>query len=183
MNKILTADSRFYFAFNALVAHEGDYCTGKNDPGGQTKYGITQRDLTDIYKTLGLPEDVKHLTSDYAKIYYKAIWWDKYNYNAINSLAMVTKIMDMCVNIGQNQGCVLLQNACNSIGYNLKVDGVMGDKTIGAVNEISLHDRESDLLDALCEEQKAFYELIITQHPNLISFKSGWIKRAAYRGT
>jgi len=183
MTDTLTPDGRFTFAFNALISHEGGYSNDKNDPGGQTKYGITQSELTKNYKKLGLPQDVKRLTLDHAKIYYKAVWWDTYHYNAINSLAVATKIMDMCVNVGQRQGALLLQRACNNTGHNLKVDGIMGGQTIGAVNEISLHNREEDLLDDLCEEQKAFYELIIGQHPTLKAFQNGWMKRAAYRGT
>lgn len=42
MTDTLTPDGRFTFAFNALIGHEGGYSNDKNDPGGQTNYGITQ---------------------------------------------------------------------------------------------------------------------------------------------
>ena len=55
--------TKFEKAFEYVIANEGGYVFDKNDPGGATKYGISQK----AYHTL----NIRALTLDDAKkIYY-----------------------------------------------------------------------------------------------------------------
>jgi len=179
-DKVLTPAERYVSAVTALLEHEGGYSNNPADPCGATNFGITQRELTRCYSRLKLPADVKLLTKAQAKIYYKSEWWDKYHYEAINSLYIATKIFDMAVNMGAEQATLLVQRACNACGHNLKVDGILGGKTLGAINEISLHNREEDLKYELQDEQKWFYEHLTEEKPSLKVFLKGWLSRAEW---
>ncbi len=170
----------YEIAFNVLLKHECGYTNNPSDPGGPTNFGITQNELTRCHKQLKLPSDVKELTKEQARIYYKSQWWDKYNYKAINSLYMATKIFDMAVNMGSEQAHTLAQRSANSCGHHLVVDGVLGPKSIAALNEIYVHNRESDFKVEIREEQASLYNFLVVQNPKLKIFLRGWLKRASY---
>ncbi len=179
-NKKFTPAERYNSAVAVLLNHEGGYTNIPDDPGGATNFGITQRELTRCYARLKLPSDVKKLSMPQAKIYYKAEWWDKYHYEAINSLYIATKIFDMAVNMGASEAHELVQRAVNACGHKVAVDGILGGLTIGAINEISLHNREEDLRYEIQDEQKWFYEHLVEEKPELGIFLKGWLSRASW---
>lgn len=181
----LTPKDRFNSAVAVVLEHEGRFSDDKNDPGGATDYGISLRFL----KTYGIDinddgqiniMDIKSLTKDKAKQIFKQYWWDKFHYEAINSLYIATKVFDMAVNMGASQAHKLVQRACNQCGHNLVVDGILGGKSLGAINEISLHGREEDLKYEIQDEQKWFYEHIAEANPKLKVFLKGWLRRASW---
>ncbi len=58
---------KFEKAFEYVIQNEGDYVLDKNDPGGETKFGISKRS----YPTL----NIRDLTLEDAKeIYYRDFW-------------------------------------------------------------------------------------------------------------
>jgi len=60
-------DKNFEMAIKFVLKWEGGYSFDKNDPGGETKYGISKKS----YPTL----DIKNLTLEKAKeIYYQNYW-------------------------------------------------------------------------------------------------------------
>jgi lysozyme family protein len=178
MQGIVTSQARFEHALNAVLQDEGGYSDDLDDPGGATNLGITQSDLNQWSKKLGLPPTVKELTRNDASIFYKVLWWDKYNYNAINSLVIATKVFDLAVNMGAVEAHKLVQRALNYSGYGLQEDGVLGRKTLDAINEMCLHGREEDLDNEIKEEATHYYETITEERPKLYKFLNGWIKRA-----
>jgi len=175
----LTPEQRFQFAIRIVLRHEGGYTYDKDDAGGETNWGITQRELTRVYKRLPLPAYVKDLSRADAKLYYRKQWWEKYHYEAVNALDIGTKIFDMAVNMGPQQAHILTQCAANTCGQQLKIDGIFGGKTIGAINELVLEGRTDDLKAELREEQKSYYEHLVNNKPVLKKFIKGWLKRAA----
>ncbi len=184
MDKI-TPSGRYDAACNVVLEHEGLFTNNPADPGGATNYGISLRFL----KSYGIDinddgqinlMDIKSLTKEEAKAIYKKYWWDKFHYEAINSFYIATKIFDMAVNMGASQAHKLVQRACSFVGHNLKVDGILGAKSLGAINEICLHNREEDLRYEIQEEQKWFYEHLVDDHPKLKVFLKGWLNRASW---
>lgn len=183
---IFTPQERFDYAVKPVFEHEGLFSNNPADPGGATNYGISLRFL----KNHGIDinddgqidlMDVKSLTPQKAKAIYKKYWWDKYHYEAINSLAIATKILDMAVNMGAEQATKLVQRAANYCGHNLVVDGILGAKTLAAINEISQHNREQDFMDEIIDEQKWFYEHLAEEKPALKVFLKGWLRRASFK--
>ncbi len=175
----------FNSAIAVVLEHEGLFTNIPQDPGGGTIYGISLRFL----KNYGIDvnddgqinlKDIEALELSEAREIYKKYWWDKYNYQAINSPYLATKIFDMAVNMGAQQAHKLVQEALSYCGHKLEVDGVLGAKTLAALNEVTLHNREEDLKYEIQEEQKWFYEHLAQNNPKLFVFLKGWLKRASW---
>lgn len=182
MNDVLTPQGRFDYAVKVVLNHEGGYSNDPDDPGGETNFGITQADLKEHMNDFSLfPQDVKDLTQIEAEYFYKKVYWDKYNYNAINSLRIATKIFDMAVNMGAHEAHELVQRALGYCGYShLSIDGILGGHTLAAINETCLHGRDQDLMNELINEAKWFYEHLVEKKPKLKKFLNGWLKRASW---
>lgn len=69
---------------------EGGYSDDSSDPGGETRYGISQRAYP--------KEDVKNLTLERAKELYKRDYWDKVAKGEYDVLDMCA--FDTCVHCG-----------------------------------------------------------------------------------
>lgn len=204
MTDELSPSNRFNYAVNIVLQHEGGYTNDLADPGGATNFGITQKELSLCYERLNIPESVKKLTNNDAKIYYKSEWWDKYHYDGINSLYIATKILDIAVNIGPYPAHTLIQKTVNEYlkttniqwpdwirkiyfldkfipgDKSIPVDGLFGGITIGAINSICENYREIDLASLMQHEQKMFYINLVKEKPQLKTFLQGWLKRAEY---
>lgn len=180
---ITTPQGRFDYAVNIILKHEGRFTNDKDDPGGATDYGISLRFL----KSYGIDinddgqinlEDIQDLDRDKACDIYRKYWWDMYGYNDIGHLLIATKIFDMAVNMGAHQAHKLTQRATNCLGYTLKVDGILGVKSKGEINEVCRNGRYEDLMCELIEEQISFYEDLVDAKPVLKKYLSGWKNRA-----
>lgn len=91
--------SDFDKAFEIVIGHEGGYVDNPRDPGGRTKYGISQRSYPKL--------DIKNLTLDQAKQIYFDNYWkasgaDKYPW------PMSYFIFDVAVNSGVGRARQLL---------------------------------------------------------------------------
>ena len=171
---------RFSYALNIVLQDEGGFTNDPDDPGGATNFGMTQKDL-DAYRESNpksvLPYNVKDLTHDQAETYYKKCWWDKYNYNAIQSLEIAAKIFDLAVNMGAIEAHKLVQRALYFSGYRVIVDGVLGTKTLSAINSICNAGHAKDLEDEIRHEAEFFYEGLVEENPKLLKFLHGWLHR------
>jgi len=121
-------DEKFLKVINELMDHEGGYVNDPDDPGGETKYGISKRSYPQL--------DIKALTpADAVEIYYKD-WWLKYGYGRMNYLDLAGEMLDLGVNMGAKQAAMLLQRASNQTGGRcLDVDGNLGDLSYEAINK------------------------------------------------
>ena len=175
---MIESQERFDSAVAVVLAHEGGYTNNPADPGGETNYGITSYDLDCAGKSLDLPAEVKDITIDDAKRYYKSQWWDKYNFNAINPLPIATKIFDMAVDMGAHEAFTLVQRALAHTGEPVKVDGILGLKTIAAINELYLFCCDRVFKEELINSSIDFYEQLVAEKPSLKEFLPGWLARA-----
>ena len=76
---------------------------------------------------------------------------------------------DMCVNQGRGRAVKILQRAANAKGANLKVDGGLGPKTIGALKNVEL--------DRVRAYRIKYYADLVTRKPDLEKFYFGWFRR------
>ena len=84
--------SFFDAAFSIVVGIEAGYVDDPDDPGGETKYGISKRAYPN--------EDIKNLTLDRAKSLYQRDYWNKLGLDALPwGLALIE--FDAAVNQGQ----------------------------------------------------------------------------------
>lgn len=148
-------------AFHKLLGHEGDYSDHPNDPGGATRWGVTQR----VARENGYSGDMRVYPVDLAKQVYRAQYW-----NAVRAEDMPTEIryalFDAAVNSGVGQAVRWLQRAV----------GVADDGKIGSVTMLAVSNANADLVSRKMLAQRLRF---MTDLKNWPSFSRGWARRIA----
>lgn len=162
----MTDRERFERLIGFVLAHEGGYVNDPDDPGGETKYGVSKKSYPHV--------DIASLTIEQAKDIYYEDWWLPLKCPQIHDDKVAQKYLDTCVNTGKGTGTKILQRALQMIGYRITVDGAIGPKTLAAVNAAD----PQALLVAMRQQQKAHYEQLIQKNPKLEKFRRGWMRRA-----
>ena len=174
-------DDKFSMALHVVFRHEGKFSDHKNDKGGATKYGVSLRFLKAAGIDIDLDGDIDiydllAINKEDAKYIYKSFWWDKYQYEAINSVPVATKILDLSINMGALQAHKIVQLAANKLGYKLLIDGILGEKSLYAINALSkLY--QDDFIKNINNEAKQFYYSLVEKNPELSVFLHGWLNR------
>ena len=162
-------DDRFLRAVEVVLKHEGGYVNNPNDPGGETKYGISKRSYPHL--------DIKNLTRDQAIEIYHRDWWDKYRYGDIKDQDVATKVFDLSVNMGPSQAHRILQRAVNFVSNaGLKVDGILGPKTFAATNAAN----PAKVLQVIRYKAAEYYHSLARKRKESREFLLGWLNRAYY---
>ena len=145
-----------------VLESEGGLVNDKNDKGGLTNMGISQRAYPDL--------DIKNLTRKAAKqSYYEDYWTPSKSEQLPNQLREV--YFDMVVNFGRRGAAKVLQQACNGKNtYKIKEDGIVGTATIGAAKNL-----EPDRLRAY---RVLKFAKIVIKKPTQEKFWFGWFRRA-----
>lgn len=148
-------------AFLHLVQHEGGFADHPDDPGGKTRYGITEA----VARRVGYRGDMRELPLDLAKRVYKAEYWDAVRADEMPP-AVRYVLFDAAVNSGVGQAARWLQRA-------LKVadDGVIGPKTLAAAQAA-----DPQALKARLLAQRLRFMVGLANWP---SFSRGWSRRIA----
>jgi len=163
---------KFEEIIEVVLHHEGGFTDDSKDPGNWTggkegvgelegtKYGISAKSFPDM--------DIKNLTKDGAKEIYYQDYWIK---NRVPQLPDNLKhiYFDMSINQGRSRAVKILQQAANAKGANLKVDGGLGPKTIGALKGVEL--------DRVRAYRIKYYADLVTRKPDLEKFYFGWFRR------
>ncbi len=133
------------------------------DPGGLTKYGISLR----AHPELG-EEGIRSLTEEQAIYIYRRKYWNPLKVRRF-SPRLSLPLFDAAVNHGLRKAGELLQEALNRLGADLKVDGVLGEKTVKAAKSYA----PKRVLEAFLVERLRFYKSL--ESYNVFGF--GWEKR------
>ena len=162
----------FNAAVDALLNDEGDAYVPDDNGRGPSKWGITFK--TAYADQFLLHEsDIQTLTRDQAAAFYRMYFWNPQRMYSINDLSVATKVLDLCVNIGEQEGIILLQRSLNTNGADLTIDGQMGPKTLAAINAQD----PAALLTAYRSTAKVYYEDIVAGNPKLAGDLDGWLRR------
>ena len=160
----------FLRAMNRQLRDEGKYSKDPNDPGGETRFGISKREYPDL--------DIASLTrEEAAKIYYRD-WWMRYGYSDLPG-PIGAKLFDLAVNIGPEHAARCLQRALRACGRALAEDGMLGPETrkgTAAANQVAL-------MAALRSEAAAYYRVLAATERGARAdgdrkFIEGWLNRA-----
>jgi len=108
-------NNSFEPAMRAILEWEGDYVNDPEDPGGETKYGISKRAHPKV--------NIEKLTKDKARKIYRRDYWDACGCDDLPS-GLDVIVFDTAVNCGVKSAIRWLQQAVGA-----KVDGIMGPKT------------------------------------------------------
>jgi len=170
-----------------IVAREGGYVNDPDDPGGATNHGVTIHTM----RRLGMdltgdgrvsPADVKALNRDQAVEIFIEHYFARPRISSL-PVALQASVFDMYVNAGAN-AVRILQRLLNEMGESLRVDGVIGPKTIAAAKRAQ--ERAPDhIADAYGIARRDYYYGLGDRRPSSRKYarrrdggKGGWITRA-----
>jgi len=161
-----------------VIAREGGYVNDPDDPGGPTKYGITQNTLAAY---LGRPvsvSEVAALTQRQAHAIYRSNYIDRPRVN-LAPAPLQPFLLDSAVNHGPADAVRMLQRVLSDVGtLELAIDGVMGPQTAEAARVTLTRTGDRLLLSSLADERRRLYLRLTAERPALKKFLAGWIARA-----
>ena len=161
MLSILSDTDRFQSIISNTLNEEGGYVNDPQDPGGETKFGISKRAHPDL--------DIKNLSIDQAKEIYRKEYYENTNIDQLSDYKLTRKVFDIGVNIGPKRAIKFLQSTMNDLGYDLKVDGLLGSKTLNTVNS---HEDQNEIVELFKGKIKEYYKSLKSKR-----FGKGWLKR------
>lgn len=147
----------FATAFIALVGNEGGYVCNPADPGGATKYGISQRSYPG--------EDIANMTLDRAKTIYSRDFWGPAGCDAVPD-GMKFQLFDMAVNSGVKQAIMTLQRAAGATG-----DGILGPASLQLIQSIPV--------PRLVARFNGYRLMLMADLATFPAFGRGWCRRIA----
>lgn len=148
----------FKNCLDVTLAHEGGYVNDPNDPGGETKFGISKRAHPKV--------DIGNLTVAQAGEIYRRSYWSPIRGDDLPAgLDLVA--FDGAVNSGIMRGAKWLQHALN-----VTPDGKIGPSTISAAKTMS-HAARREVIHQACAERLQFLQGLKTWP----RYKNGWTRR------
>lgn len=138
-----------------IIEDEGGYVDHPNDPGGETKYGISKRSYPDV--------DIKNLTVEQATEIYKRDFWDKLHVTLLPAHVQYL-YADMAVNHGPRNAARILQRAAG-----VTDDGIVGPVTRKAAASAGILD--------ICHQRMLFFSAIVANRTTQAVFLRGWTNR------
>lgn len=168
------------------LRHEGGYVNDPADGGGETYRGVSRRANPDwkgwdlLKKHLPLKRG--DIVNDRALCLAVAeVYWDKYfksnGFDTINSQLVALQLFDYAVHGGYSK--TKLQKLLNSqFGCSLLADGIIGNKTITAINACN----PTELSKAIIKQRKEHLQAIIERDQTQARFERGWNNRLTYLG-
>jgi len=147
--------SKFDQACTFVIGLEGGYVDDPDDPGGETKFGISRR----AYPNL----NIANLSKADAFTIYRRDYWFKAGCEDLPD-RLASAVFDCAVNQGVDRAKRLLQKAAR-----VKVDGRIGPLTRAA---IAAADEDTLLLDFLSHRLRAY---ATTRNAN--RYMRGWSRR------
>lgn len=154
-----------------ILKWEGGFVNDPDDLGGATNKGITFATYKRYRKKKGMPEptieDLKGITDAEWTEILKTMYWDRWEADFINNQSIANILVDWfwCSGIhGIKRPQKLL---------NVTVDGIVGEKTIAAVNAAD----PKDLFEKIKQERFSFIDEICKARPANEKFSKGWLNR------
>lgn len=152
----------FEQAVSIVMKIEGGYVDDKNDPGGATKWGISQRSFPMV--------DIKNMTDEQARSLYFNHYW------LLGKCSMLPErirliFFDMCVLNGVYAATKTLQKALNGAGYRVEIDGIIGNKTLSVASYLDPVRLRSYRILRIAN--------IVLKRPTMEKYWYGWYKRAS----
>lgn len=155
------------------MSHEGGYVNDPFDRGGATNKGVTIATWRQVgYDKDGDGDidvdDLKKITdTDAVERVMRPHYWNRWKADRITSQSVANIVVDWVWASGKH-GITKVQQLLG-----VKVDGIVGDKTLAALNA----QPPRVLFDKIKAARVAFIEGIIAANPSQKRFRKGWLKR------
>lgn len=154
----------FEHAMRLLLRHEGGFVNHPKDPGGMTNLGVTKRAWTAYVGHAVSEEDMRALTPERVKTFYKSLYWDAVKADDLPS-GLDHCLFDTCVNSGPSRAIILLQEILGVVA-----DGKIGPHTLDVIHKQEVN---GDLIAHYCANRLNFLKSL----PTWGTFGNGWKKR------
>lgn len=171
----------FNKAFEHTVGLEGKYSDLSKDLGGKTMYGITEA----VAREFGYKGDMRNLPLETAKAIYKKNYWDKLKLDSVATISgdVAKEMFDTGVNCGITYAARFLQRSLNLLNREQKlwtditVDGIMGSRSISALQSFFNSRKEAEVVMLRCLNglQLSRYADITESRESNEEFFFGWV--------
>ncbi len=161
----------------AVVALEGGYVDHPNDPGGATRWGITER----VARQCGYTGDMKVLPQSFALSCYDRKYVREPGFLPLVEIdvAVAEEVIDTGVNMGPARPTRFFRQAVNEVcSTRLPITGRIDAVTVKAWSDCrtNLGPRSCvRMLDSLDRQQRAEYDRLVRVNPRLKVFHRGWV--------
>ena len=150
--------------FELLMEFEGTaFENDPSDPGGATKFGVDQRSHPGV--------DIEHLTKRGAEQIYLAEWGKSFAQHLPSPISFA--YFDFAVNCGEGTAAKALQRSVA-----VTADGIVGPRTIAAVNSMLELGEHGKLLGRLSAQRELYYLNLAHAQPKFNRDLKGWLARA-----
>lgn len=165
----------FQYAVRFVLANEGGFVDDPNDPGGATKFGITQNTLNGWMISRGMvATEVEDLDDQTAQQIYFDLYWRPYSFEMVTRVAPAIAMFDASVLFGPAQAVRRAQAALVACGAStLAVDGKIGRETVAAIEAFYASTFLSSYRDRLLQ----LIAEIVAARPAAAEFEVGWRNR------
>jgi lysozyme family protein len=151
--------------FAMVIKHEGGFVNHPQDPGGMTNLGVTRRNWEAYLGRDVGEDDMRSLTPERVKPFYKALYWDKIKGDQLPS-GVDYAAFDLAVNSGPVKAAKFLQEIVG-----VSVDGIIGPRSLDAINSCDA----KEVAETICEMRMDFLKRLSTFE----TFGKGWSQRVA----
>ncbi len=169
-----------------LAEETGKYTNDSNDPGGPTRWGVTQEELGAYRGHPVSASDVAMLTQSeaWSVLYVKFVRAPRFDQVAKISIPIAAKLIDAGVNIGPPTVTRFLQRALNAFNLqgkkypDIALDCTVGPGTLSALSAFLAWrgaEGEKVLLEAINCQQGEHYLELAEKRPQDEEFVYGWI--------
>lgn len=162
-------NANFDMSFDRVMQSEGGYVWDRDDAGGETNHGVTIGAWGAYLGRAIQPGEMKALTLDAVKPFYKQMYWDKVRGDDLPT-GVDYAVFDFAVNAGIGRAAKFLQRAVGADD-----DGAIGPGTLALVAKTT----PGKLLENFAEQKEAFYNTLAEKNPTQQKFLKGWMNRVA----
>lgn len=154
-----------------LLKWEGGYVCDPDDMGGATNMGVTIETYRAYCRKNGLPHSslsrLKKLSKSTWMDILNSMYWDRFRGDNIESQS----VANICVDWLWLSGTVAIKRVQEIVG--VKVDGIVGAKTLAAINNRS----PLPLFGTIKQARKEYIDEICAKRPKNEKFRRGWMNR------
>lgn len=165
-----TAEGTFRKIFNRVLKIEKGYT---NDSGGPTNFGVTQTALDAWRKSKNLPlKSVKDIDVEEAYHVANEEYFQKPKIDLLPE-STADAIFDFGYNASPRKAISSLQEVIGA-----KADGIIGNETLGKLNDYINTYGEKPLIKNIIEKQQSHYNKLIKDNPDKYQkYENGWNNR------
>ncbi|RTL43662.1 MAG: hypothetical protein EKK48_07910 [Candidatus Melainabacteria bacterium] len=163
------ADTYIDAVIRKICNREGAYTNDPQDPGGPTKYGITQKTLASWRKHSVTPSDVKNLELSEACLIYKTLYVKAPGYLDLGDDPMAEQLIDAGVNLGTVTAIRLLQRVLG-VARTGKID----QPTVAKYKQTN---PKWQIFTQFMAERLSAYSAIMKRNPSQVKWAGGWLNR------